>query len=66
MVRCGGTISHHHGVGLMKRDFMGREHGDGATAFAALKAHFDPNGIMNPGKLYPEVSAPSAREKETA
>ena len=60
VVRCGGTISHHHGIGLMKRDFMVREHGDGARLFRALKAQFDPNGIMNPGKLFPDVSLDSA------
>ena len=59
VVRCGGTISHHHGIGLMKRDFMVREHGDGARLFRALKAQFDPNGIMNPGKLFPDVSLDS-------
>lgn len=56
VVRCGGTISHHHGIGMMKRDFMVREHGDGARLFRALKAQFDPNGVMNPGKLFPDVS----------
>ena len=48
----GATISHHHGIGLSKRAFMGEEHGEGERIFAALKRTFDPNGIMNPGKVY--------------
>ena len=64
VVRCGGTISHHHGIGLMKRDFMVREHGDGARLFRALKALFDPKGIMNPGKLFPDVSITSGEARE--
>jgi alkyldihydroxyacetonephosphate synthase len=54
VVRSGGTISHHHGVGILKRDFMAREHAQGDRVFWALKAHFDPRGIMNPGKLFPD------------
>lgn len=48
----GATLSHHHGVGLSKRALMAEEHGDGDRIFAALKRTFDPNGIMNPGKLF--------------
>ena len=48
----GATLSHHHGVGLSKRALMAEEHGDGERIFAALKRTFDPNGIMNPGKLF--------------
>ena len=50
IVEHGGSISHHHGVGRLFAPWMekhlGREQVD---ALRALKRHFDPNGIMNPG-----------------
>jgi alkyldihydroxyacetonephosphate synthase len=49
--RAGGTISHHHGVGLLKAPMMASEHRDALELFRALKRTFDPEGIMNPGKL---------------
>jgi alkyldihydroxyacetonephosphate synthase len=49
--RVGGTISHHHGVGLLKGPYMTGEHREAMTLLAALKDAFDPDGIMNPGKL---------------
>ena len=46
----GGSLSHHHGVGRMIGPWMqthlGKEQMD---VLRALKKHFDPNGIMNPG-----------------
>lgn len=49
-----GTLSGEHGVGLEKRDFIDREI-DPATMslMRRLKAQFDPNGILNPGKMFP-------------
>ena len=47
----GGTISHHHGVGLLKAPFMAAEHREAMAIFEAAKAAFDPDGIMNPGKM---------------
>ena len=49
--RVGGTISHHHGVGMLKGEFMSAEHRDAITLLRALKRTLDPDGIMNPGKL---------------
>jgi alkyldihydroxyacetonephosphate synthase len=49
--RTGATISHHHGVGLLKTPFMPDEHGAALAIFRALKQVFDPRGILNPGKL---------------
>jgi D-lactate dehydrogenase (quinone) len=50
----GGTLSGEHGIGLAKRDFMPRAL-DPVTLdlMRALKAQFDPRGILNPGKLLP-------------
>jgi len=49
-----GTLSGEHGVGLAKRPFMPLEF-DAATLdlMRRLKQQFDPNGILNPGKLLP-------------
>ena len=46
----GGTLSHHHGVGRMMAPLMERHLGkEQMEALRALKQHFDPHTIMNPG-----------------
>lgn len=46
----GGTLSHHHGVGRMMGPYMTKHLGKGQMdALKALKTHFDPHNIMNPG-----------------
>jgi alkyldihydroxyacetonephosphate synthase len=49
--RAGGTISHHHGIGLSKAPFMPLEHGEAMRVYRALKQSLDPREIMNPGKM---------------
>ncbi len=49
--RVGGTISHHHGVGLLKAPYMAGEHRESMAIFEAAKASLDPDGILNPGKM---------------
>ncbi len=52
----GATISHHHGIGRDHADWVGAELGPlGSSSLAALKAHLDPTGVMNPGKLIPAL-----------
>jgi alkyldihydroxyacetonephosphate synthase len=47
---CGGSLSHHHGVGRMIGPWMEAHLGPEQMAvLRALKRHFDPKGIMNPG-----------------
>jgi glycolate oxidase len=54
-VDLGGTITGEHGVGLAKRDFLEYEQGRDVVAVQRrLKALFDPLGILNPGKIFPE------------
>jgi alkyldihydroxyacetonephosphate synthase len=51
-LRLGGSLSHHHGVGLNRARFMDDALGAGAmTTLGAIKDALDPNGILNPGKL---------------
>ncbi len=50
MLKYGGTLSHHHGVGRLLAPWMEKHLGKEQMAvLRALKHHFDPNGIMNPG-----------------
>jgi len=49
----GGSISAEHGVGLLKRDFLGFTRSAAEiAAMRAMKRIFDPCGIMNPGKIF--------------
>jgi len=49
-----GSISAEHGVGMTKRDYLHYSRSPEEVAYMqAVKAVFDPNGIMNPGKIFP-------------
>ncbi len=47
----GGTINEHHGVGQKLGRFMRPQYGNGFDVLRATKHAWDPDGIMNPGKL---------------
>jgi alkyldihydroxyacetonephosphate synthase len=50
-----GTISHQHGVGTDHKPYLQSEKGAlGIRALQALSQAFDPQGIMNPGKGWPD------------
>jgi D-lactate dehydrogenase (cytochrome)/glycolate oxidase len=50
-VELGGTISGEHGIGSLKRDFLGLMLDPAERALLGrIKAAFDPHGILNPGK----------------
>ena len=49
--RVGATISHHHGVGLLKAPYMAGEHREAMAIFEAAKRSLDPDGVFNPGKM---------------
>ncbi|HEX5640282.1 MAG TPA: FAD-linked oxidase C-terminal domain-containing protein [Burkholderiaceae bacterium] len=47
-----GTCTGEHGVGMHKMDFLREEHGDDALELMArIKRSFDPQNILNPGKI---------------
>jgi D-lactate dehydrogenase (cytochrome) len=50
----GGTCTGEHGVGVGKRKALALEHPDLLPLLRGVKAVFDPNGIMNPGKVLPD------------
>ncbi len=66
-VRAGGVITGEHGIGTEKRDFMGLMFTEfDLGAMSRLRAAFDPDGVCNPGKIFPTTrfcveSNPKAR-----
>jgi glycolate oxidase len=53
-VAVGGVLTGEHGVGVEKRDLMGTMFDEGDLAQQQrLKCAFDPDGLLNPGKVFP-------------
>ncbi len=59
----GGTLSGEHGIGITKAPYISMELGDmGVEVMRRIKKAFDPNDIMNPGKIFPEGSSEKAHK----
>jgi alkyldihydroxyacetonephosphate synthase len=50
-LRSGANLSHHHGVGYSRSQFMSEALGAGLDVLRSVKTSLDPQGILNPGKL---------------
>lgn len=49
----GGTVSGEHGIGIAKKDYLARQVGPGGIeVMKRIKRSFDPDGILNPGKMF--------------
>ncbi|MFC5452043.1 FAD-binding oxidoreductase [Paenibacillus aestuarii] len=56
-IRLGGTITGEHGVGMMKAPYLEWKVGEaGIELMKNIKRAFDPNNIMNPGKIFAKES----------
>ena len=47
-----GTITGEHGIGLQKKEYLIKQHPDNILLMKLIKKSFDPNNIMNPGKIF--------------
>jgi glycolate oxidase len=55
VVKLAGTLSGEHGIGITKSSFLSLELNDTAlNVMKQLKKLFDPQGILNPGKIFPK------------
>ncbi len=56
-LEAGGTICHHHGIGLQRVKWMPGEHGPALEVLRRVRRALDPKGLMNPGKLFEDGEA---------
>ena len=47
-----GTITGEHGIGLQKKEYLLKQHSDNIPLMKLIKKSFDPNNILNPGKVF--------------
>ena len=58
LVQSGGAVSHHHGVGKdHQRWYLQTTSTGEKELLQAVKKHLDPNNVMNPGKLFDDLTA---------
>ena len=47
-----GTITGEHSIGLNKKEYLLKQHSDNIPLMKLIKKSFDPNNILNPGKVF--------------
>ncbi len=52
VLKLDGTVSGEHGIGISKAPYMIKERKNALSTMKAIKKAFDPNNIMNPGKMF--------------
>lgn len=55
VLNSGGSIAHHHGIGVNRSHWMDQEWGNGMDLMRKFKKVIDPNNILNPGKIYEKI-----------
>jgi FAD/FMN-containing dehydrogenase len=71
-VEAGGVISGEHGIGTEKREYMGLLFSESdLDAMRRLQSVFDPEGVCNPGKVFPSTHSrleadPRSRDDDRA
>jgi glycolate oxidase len=56
-VKLGGTLSGEHGIGLVQKNYMSIRFSDTElNLMKGIKNVFDPNAILNPGKIFPDLT----------
>jgi D-lactate dehydrogenase (cytochrome) len=58
----GGTCTGEHGIGVGKKEHLKKEHGDSLPFMRKIKQLADPNGIMNPDKIFPDEEREAPEE----
>jgi FAD/FMN-containing dehydrogenase/Fe-S oxidoreductase len=61
VLKVGGTISGEHGDGLSRTWFAQKQHGELYEVFRSVKRIFDPQNILNPGKVVADAPQPPSR-----
>jgi alkyldihydroxyacetonephosphate synthase len=51
----GGSIAHHHGIGIIRANWMEDEWGESFKIMKKVKSLLDPNNILNPGKVFEKI-----------
>ncbi|MFW9998732.1 MAG: FAD-binding oxidoreductase [Candidatus Hodarchaeota archaeon] len=55
VLESGGSIAHHHGIGINRAHWMEKEWGASLKTLKEIKKLLDPNNILNPGKVYSDI-----------
>lgn len=61
VLRAGGSVSGEHGLGLGNREYARLEHGESLEWMMNVKRLFDPDGILNPGKIWQPIDSRPSR-----